>query len=322
MAVFSIFSLYFFYLACGKFVMLIIIAAIVDFYLSNRIYRETKENVRKGLLWFSVVINLGLLFYFKYTNFFISCINDLSNGDIHPLKILLPIGISFYTFENLSYTIDVYRREIKPVDKFMDYLFFLSFFPKLMMGPIVRAADFIPQIRKPYVLSSEDVGKGMFLIMNGLFKKVVISDIINQHFVQYIFDDPTRHTGIECLLGVYGYAMVIYCDFSGYSDMAIGIARWTDSSFPNFDKPYQSSSITEFWRRWHISLSSWLRDYVYIPWAATGREVQAICEPDVDHVDRGFWHGASWNYIFWEASMAGLWQRINCGVDGRSGWPG
>ncbi|MGE7773767.1 MBOAT family O-acyltransferase [Chitinophaga sp. NPDC101104] len=300
-AVFSFFSLYFFYLACGSYVMLVIIAAIVDFYLSNRIHRETKDSVRKGLLWFSVVINIGLLFYFKYTNFFITCINDLAGGNIHPIQVLLPIGISFYTFENLSYTIDVYRREIKPVDKFMDYLFFLSFFPKLMMGPIVRAADFIPQIRRPYVLSKEDVGKGMFLIMNGLFKKVVISDFIYQHFVQYIFDDPARHTGIECLLGVYGYAMVIYCDFSGYSDMAIGIARWTGFVIPpNFDKPYQSSSITEFWRRWHISLSSWLRDYVYIPLGGNRKgKFRQYVNLMLTMLVGGFWHGASWNFIFW-----------------------
>lgn len=185
----------------------------------------------------------------------------------------------------------------------MDYLFFLSFFPKLMMGPIVRAADFIPQISQPYRLNSEDIGKGMYLIMGGLFKKIVISDFIYQNFVQYIFDDPSKHTGLECLLGVYGYALVIYCDFSGYSDMALGIARWTGFKIPpNFDSPYQSSSITEFWRRWHISLSSWLRDYLYIPLGGNRKgKVRQYINLGLTMLIGGFWHGASWNFIFWGA---------------------
>jgi alginate O-acetyltransferase complex protein AlgI len=299
--VFTLFSLYFFYKACNWYVGLIILAAIVDFNLSRWIYQAEKKTVKKGLLIFSILINVGLLFYFKYTDFFIGITNDLSNGNIQPLHLLLPIGISFYTFENLSYTIDVYRGEIEPVDEFMDYLFFLSFFPKLMMGPIVRASDFIPQISKPYVLNSEDIGKGMYLIVSGLFKKIVISDFIYQNFVQYIFDDPSRHTGLECLLGVYGYALVIYCDFSGYSDMAIGIARWTGFKIPpNFDSPYQSSSITEFWRRWHISLSSWLRDYIYIPLGGNRKgKVRQYVNLSLTMLIGGFWHGASWNFIFW-----------------------
>ncbi|MGX5820227.1 MBOAT family O-acyltransferase [Chitinophaga lutea] len=300
-AVFTLFSLYFFYKACGEYVLLVILSAVVDFYLSNRIHKSEHESDRRYLLWFSVIINLGMLFYFKYTNFFISIVNGVFDGSISPLNLLLPIGISFYTFENLSYTIDVYRREIKPVERFMDYLFFLSFFPKLMMGPIVRAADFIPQIRQPYVLDREDVGKGFFLILNGLFKKVVISDFINQNFVQYVFDDPGRYSGLECLMAVYGYALVIYCDFSGYSDMAIGVARWMGFKIPaNFDKPYQSSSITEFWRRWHISLSSWLRDYVYIPLGGNRKgRFRQYANQMITMLVGGFWHGASWNFIFW-----------------------
>ncbi len=299
--VFTLFSLYFFYKACNEYVLLVILSAIVDFYISNRIHAEEKDAVRKRLLWFSVVINVGMLCYFKYTNFFIQIVNDVTSGHISPLHLILPIGISFYTFENLSYTVDVYRREIKPVNRFMDYLFFLSFFPKLMMGPIVRAADFIPQIRKPYVLGMEDVGKGMFLIISGLFKKVVLSDFINQNFVQYIFDDPGRYTGIECLFAVYAYALVIYCDFSGYSDMAIGIARWLGFRLPpNFDKPYRSSSITEFWRRWHISLSSWLRDYIYIPLGGNRKGTfRQYVNLMLTMLIGGFWHGASWNFIFW-----------------------
>ncbi|CAL1520615.1 MBOAT family O-acyltransferase [Chitinophaga sp. MM2321] len=301
--VYTIFSLYFFYKACGFYVGLVVLSAIVDFNLSHWIHRTPSKTVKKSLLIFSIVLNIGLLFYFKYTDFFIGIINDVTAGNIHPLHLLLPIGISFYTFENLSYTIDVYRDEIPPVKHFMDYLFFLSFFPKLMMGPIVRAADFIPQISKPYRLNSEDIGKGMYLIIGGLFKKIVISDFIYQNFVQYIFDDPSKHTGLECLIGVYGYALVIYCDFSGYSDMALGIARWTGFKIPpNFHSPYQSSSVTEFWRRWHISLSSWLRDYLYIPLGGNRKgKVRQFINLALTMLIGGFWHGASWNFIFWGA---------------------
>jgi D-alanyl-lipoteichoic acid acyltransferase DltB (MBOAT superfamily) len=264
--IFCAFSLYFFYKASGYFVGLVIVSAIVDFILSNAIYRQQHKVKRKLLLICSIVFNLGLLFYFKYTNFFISVSNDLFQTGFNPLNLLLPVGISFYTFENLSYTMDVYRGEFKPARKFSDYLLFLSFFPKLVMGPIVRAHDFVPQINKPYVISETDFAKGFYLIISGLFKKLVISDYITLNFVNYVFDDPSRYTGLENLFAVYGYAVVIYCDFSGYSDVAIGIARWMGFHIPtNFLSPYQSKNITEFWRRWHISLSSWLRDYLYIP---------------------------------------------------------
>ncbi|GAA4304097.1 MBOAT family O-acyltransferase [Compostibacter hankyongensis] len=304
---FTLFSLYFFYKACGYYVGLVILAAIVDFNLSRWIYYSESRAKRNALLTFSIVVNLGLLFYFKYTDFFIGILNDLELGHFRPLKLLLPIGISFYTFENLSYTIDVYRRHFKPVDRFMDYLFFLSFFPKLMMGPIVRAADFIPQIDKPYHVTSEDISKGLYLIIAGLFKKVVISDYIYVNFVQYVFDDPSKHVGLECLMAVYGYAMVIYCDFSGYSDMAIGIARWIGFKIPpNFDSPYQSSSITEFWRRWHISLSSWLKDYLYIPLGGNRKgKTRQYINLMLTMLIGGFWHGANWNFIFW-GGMHGL----------------
>ena len=264
--IFCFFSLYFFYKASGYFVALVILSAIVDFVLSNAIWRQQNKVKKKLLLITSIIFNLGLLFYFKYTDFFISLSNDLFDTGFSPLNLLLPIGISFYTFENLSYTVDVYRGQFQPARKFTDYLLFLSFFPKLVMGPIVRAHDFVPQINKPYVINDNDFAKGFYLIISGLIKKLIISDFITLNFVNYIFDDPTRYTGLENLMAVYAYAVVIYCDFSGYSDIAIGIARWLGFSIPtNFLSPYQSKNITEFWRRWHISLSSWLRDYLYIP---------------------------------------------------------
>ena len=264
--VFTLFSLYFFYKASGAFVLLVILSAIVDFVVSNSIYKTKNKSGKTALLIVSIVFNLGMLFYFKYTNFFISVSNELFQTGFNPLHILLPVGISFYTFENLSYTIDVYRGEFKPARKFMDYLLFLSFFPKLVMGPIVRAHDFVPQIDQPYAISEKDFAKGFYLIISGLIKKLVISDYITLNLVNYIFDNPSLHTGVENLFALYGYAMVIYCDFSGYSDVAIGIALWLGFKIPpNFLSPYQSSSVTEFWRRWHISLSSWLKDYLYIP---------------------------------------------------------
>jgi len=264
--IFCFFSLYFFYKASGYFVGLVVLSAIIDFVLSNAIWRQQNKTIKKWLLICSIVFNLGLLFFFKYTNFFISVSNDLLHTGFNPLNILLPVGISFYTFENLSYTIDVYRGQFEPARKFSDYLLFLSFFPKLVMGPIVRAHDFVPQINKPYVITENDFAKGFYLIISGLIKKLIISDYITLNFVDYVFDDPARYTGVENLFAVYGYAVVIYCDFSGYSDVAIGIARWLGFSIPtNFLSPYQSKNITEFWRRWHISLSSWLRDYLYIP---------------------------------------------------------
>ena len=304
---FTVFSLYFFYKACGFYFGFILLSAVVDFNLSNWIYTAKTKGRKNAILIFSIIINLGLLFYFKYTDFFIEIINDLEIGQVKPLKLILPIGISFYTFENLSYTIDVYRGKFKPVSSFLDYCFFLSFFPKLVMGPIVRASDFIPQIRKDIYITKEDIAKGLYLILGGLFKKVVISDYIYVNYVQYIFDDPSRHSGIECLLGVYGYAMVIYCDFSGYSDMAIGMARWMGFSInENFDSPYQSSSITEFWRRWHMSLSSWLKDYLYISLGGNrvGKFRQYI-NLMITMLLGGLWHGAHFNFIVWGA-MHGL----------------
>lgn len=324
--VFTLFSLYFFYKACGWFVGLVLLSAVVDFIISNAIYRLGKTSVinenndeftehydvnhnrgkRKALLVLSIVLNLGLLFYFKYTNFFIGIVNDIGAGHLHPLNLILPIGISFYTFENLSYTIDVYKGIFTPVRRFGDYLFFLSFFPKLVMGPIVRAADFIPQINKPYELNNQQFARGFYLIFTGLFKKIVISDFLQTNYVYRVFEDPeslSRLTGIECLLGVYCYAMVIYCDFSGYSDVAIGLARWFGFEVPlNFDSPYQSRNITEFWRRWHISLSSWLRDYLYIPLGGNRYgKVRQYINQFITMLLGGFWHGASWNFIIWGA---------------------
>jgi alginate O-acetyltransferase complex protein AlgI len=300
----SIFSLYFFYKASGSFVALVLVAAAADYVLSNMIYRQKDKKNKRLLLGFSIIVNLGLLFYFKYTNFFISFSNQFLDTRINPLNILLPVGISFYTFENLSYTIDVYRGEFTPEKKFINYLLFLSFFPKLVMGPIVRAKDFIPQLHKPYELKQDDFAKGFYLIISGLFKKLVISDYLTLNLVNYIFDDPLRHTGLECLVALFAYAIVIYCDFSGYSDVAIGIAKWLGITIPpNFLSPYQSKSVTEFWRRWHISLSTWLRDYLYIFGLGGNKRgrIRTYVNLFITMLLGGLWHGASWTFVLWGA---------------------
>jgi D-alanyl-lipoteichoic acid acyltransferase DltB (MBOAT superfamily) len=302
-AIISGFSLYFFYKASGGFVVLVIISAIVDYILSNLIYCQSRLWTKRTLLTISIVVNLGLLFYFKYTNYFISVWNELSNAQVNTLNILLPVGISFYTFENLSYTVDVYHGKIEPERNILNYLLFLSFFPKLVMGPIVRASDFIPQLKRPYVVSTRDFTDGFYMIVSGLFKKVVVSDYITANFVNYVFDGPSLHTGLECLLAVYGYAIVIYCDFSGYSEVAIGLAKWLGITIPaNFDSPYKSVSISEFWRRWHISLSRWLRDYLYIPLGGNRQSpIRTYFNLFITMLLGGLWHGASWSFVAWGA---------------------
>ena len=309
-------SLFFFYKASGWFVIMVVISAVADFVLSNLIAVQTDKMAKKTLLIISIVFNLAILVYFKYTNFFISILNTKFSAHINPLNILLPVGISFYTFENISYTIDVYTGKFKPVKKFSEYLLFLSFFPKLVMGPIVRAADFIPQINKKYYVSKEDFYEGFYLILSGLFKKLIISDFITLNFVDYIFDSPEKYTGLECLVAVYGYAIVIYCDFSGYSSVAIGIARWLGFHIPaNFLLPYQSKSLSEFWKRWHISLSTWLRDYLYIPLGGSRKgKVRTFINLFITMLLGGLWHGANWTFIIWGAihgaglSIHKLWE--------------
>lgn len=261
----ALFSYYFYYKSSGTYFFLLAIVTVTDFVIAWLMDRTDVRWKRKLWVILSVSVNLGLLCYFKYTNFLGGVIASLMGGEFTALDIFLPVGISFFTFQSLSYTIDVYRREIKPLTSLLDYAFYVSFFPQLVAGPIVRARDFIPQIRKPLYVSQEMFGRGIFLIVAGLFKKAVISDYISVNFVERIFDNPTLYSGVENLMGLYGYALQIYCDFSGYSDMAIGIALLLGFHFNlNFNSPYKSASITEFWRRWHISLSSWLRDYLYI----------------------------------------------------------
>lgn len=298
-----LFSLYFYYKSSGLCFLLLVVVALSDYSLGRLLGRLSRKGLRQLCVLASMVVNLGMLCYFKYTNLLLGTFADLTHQPFEPLDIVLPIGISFFTFRSLSYIIDLYRRQMAPVTSFRDYLFYLSFFPPLAAGPVVRAKDFVPQIHRPLDITPALLGEGLFLVMCGLIKKVVISDYISVNFVDRIFDNPMLYTGFENLMGVYGYTLQIYCDFSGYSDMAIGIALLMGYRFKiNFDSPYKSGSITEFWRRWHISLSSWLRDYLYISLGGNRRgTVRTYLNLFITMVLGGLWHGASWLFVIWGA---------------------
>jgi len=296
-----LFSFYFYYKSSGHYFVILLLSSFIDYHLAKFIDRATTAARRKMLLAVSLFANLGMLAYFKYTNFFIDTINMLSSGSISPMDIFLPVGISFYTFQTLSYTIDIYRKNLKPLESFTDFCFYVSFFPQLVAGPIVRASDFIPQINRQIDVNSEKVGKGIYLIIVGLLKKAVLADYISTNFVDRVFDNPTLYSGVENLFAVYGYALQIYCDFSGYSDMAIGLALLLGYEFNiNFNTPYCSRSVTEFWRRWHISLSSWLKDYLYI---ALGGNRKGKFRQNINlfltMLLGGLWHGANWKFVLW-----------------------
>lgn len=297
----SAFSYYFYYKSSGFYFFLLGIVTVTDFIIARVMEHTREKGKRKLLVLLSLCVNLGLLCYFKYTNFFYEMLSPLWGGNFSPFDIFLPVGISFFTFQSLSYTIDVYRGDLKPLHNLLDYVFYVSFFPQLVAGPIVRARDFIPQIRRPLFVSSEMFGQGVFFILSGLFKKAVISDYISVNFVERIFENPSLYSGIENLFGVYGYALQIYCDFSGYSDMAIGIALLLGFRFPiNFNSPYKSDSVTDFWHRWHISLSTWLRDYLYISLGGNRKgKFRTYLNLILTMLLGGLWHGASWNFIVW-----------------------
>ncbi len=267
----------------------------------------------------SVIINLGLLSYFKYAYFYIDIANQLlginltvtnhlsgwanslfgSNFDTG--TILLPVGISFYTFQTISYTVDVYREKIPPVKNIIDFGFYVSFFPQLVAGPIVRASEFIPQLYRKFHLTSREFGHATFLIIAGLIKKMIISDYISINFVDRVFDNPLSYSGFENLMATYGYALQIYCDFSGYTDIAIGLAMLLGFRLPiNFNSPYKATSITDFWHRWHISLSSWLRDYLYIPLGGNKKgNSRMYINLIITMLLGGLWHGANLKFVIW-----------------------
>ena len=277
-------SLFFYYKTSGFFVTLLLFTITSDFFIGKGVYSAKKPLSKKLLITLSVSINLLLLSFFKYSYFFTDNFNKLFGTAYHPVNIfaewtnqfagthftvdsiLLPVGISFYTFQTISYSIDVYRGKIKPVKNILDFGFYVSFFPQLVAGPIVRAADFIPQLYQDFKLTKQEFGHALFLILNGLTKKIIIGDFIAVNFIDRVFDNPLSYTGYENLMALYGYSLQVYADFSGYTDIAIGIALLMGFRLPiNFNSPYKANNVGNFWKRWHISLSSWLKDYLYIP---------------------------------------------------------
>lgn len=278
-------SLFFYYKTSGLFVLLLLFATISDFTIAKQIYKSTKNSTRKLFASLSVVINLTVLCYFKYSYFIINIINTIFGTSLEVVdifaeignvlcgytrfsvdSIILPVGISFYTFQTISYTLDVYRKRITPIRNILDYGFYVSFFPQLVAGPIVRAAEFIPQIYKPYFLSRRQFGIAVFWIINGLAKKIILSDYLAVNFIDRIFETPLLYSGFENLMTLFAYSLQVYADFSGYTDIAIGVAMLMGFYLPkNFNSPYKAPNASNFWKRWHISLSKWLQDYLYIP---------------------------------------------------------
>ena len=278
-------SFYFYYKASGLFVLLLVFSTVTDFYLGHYIYNQQEERKRKIGVTISVCVNLLVLSYFKYAYFFTDTYNALFhthyqtfnylaywangfdyNGYFSVDKIILPVGISFYTFQTISYTVDIYRRKVAPLKSILDFGFYVSFFPQLVAGPIVRAEEFVPQILKKTEISKEEFNKAIFLILKGLIKKMIFADFIALHFLDKVFDAPEMHSGFSNLLALIGYSLQIYGDFSGYTDIAIGVALLMGFHLPvNFNSPYKALNCGDFWKRWHISLSTWLKDYLYIP---------------------------------------------------------
>lgn len=299
-------SILFYSWGAPKFIFVILGTTFLDFFLVREMDKSEKESRRKSILVFSICMNLGLLFYFKYCNFFIENINEaLGFFKIQPIPLLgivLPIGISFYTFESLTYVVDVYRRVHKPLKNFWNYQLYIILFPKLIAGPIIRYHEIAEQIsdRSEYDTIDNKLS-GFFRFTLGLSKKVFIANTMAQ-FADTTFNVPTEQlTSVTAWIGVLAYTFQIYFDFSGYSDMAIGLAKIFGFKFPeNFNSPYTSQSITEFWRRWHITLGSWMKNYLYIPLGGNkGSKTRTYFNLWLVFLASGFWHGASWTFIFW-----------------------
>lgn len=279
---------------------LILFSTVVDYLVASAMARAEDGGRRKGLLWLSVAVNLGVLAIFKYYNFFAHSLTDMFSVSLPLHELLLPVGISFYTFQSMSYTIDVYRRQIPPARDFVDFALFVSFFPQLVAGPIVRAAEFLPQLDRPRQMLPKQAHEGFQLFMIGLFKKIVIADNLAL-LVDRVHQGPDPFSGADLWVTAYAFAFQIYFDFSGYSDMAIGLAKMFGFEFPeNFRRPYCAVNVSEFWRRWHISLSTWLRDYLYISLggnrAGTWKTLRNLM---ITMVLGGLWHGANWTFVIW-----------------------
>ncbi|MGD9932050.1 MAG: MBOAT family protein [Mangrovibacterium sp.] len=311
-------SWFIYYRMNGAFLVLLLFSC-----LANYGFARLVGQGRRTKLWLtlSASFNLLLLGYFKYAYFFTEtanqlfntewqvfnwlgwCLNQVVAGFADTHTILLPIGISFYTFQAISYLVDVFSKKVEAVRNPLDFSFYLSFFPQLVAGPIVRAASFIPQLYQQYRLTKAEFGHAVYLITKGMFKKLVIADFLALNYIDRVFDAPLSFSGLENLLAVYAYSIQIYCDFSGYTDIAIGLALMLGFKIPvNFNAPYQATSLTDFWRRWHISLSLWLKDYLYIPLGGNRNGIaKTYLNLMVTMILGGLWHGANLRFLIWGA---------------------
>ena len=312
-------SLYFYYRVGGLFIILLILTTILTWFTAIMTARAERKAGKRFWLITNIILLLGFLSYFKYAGFITESINSLFNTslvarDIFSMwsnslfgtsfdvnTIILPVGISFFTFQALSYSIDVYRGRMSPERNIADFSFYLTFFPQLVAGPIVRASEFIPQMKGEYTISRNEFGYGLFLILQGLVKKMLISDFISAGFIDRVFDAPALYSGFENLLAVYGYGLQIYCDFSGYTDIAIGVAMLMGFRLPlNFNSPYKAVSVSDFWKRWHISLSRWLKDYLYIPLGGNRKGTfRTGINLMITMLLGGLWHGAAMRFVVW-----------------------
>jgi alginate O-acetyltransferase complex protein AlgI len=330
-------SLFFYWKTSGLFFLILVFSTFSNYYFGNLIHTAQRKGWKKFGVAMSVVVNLFLLSYFKYTYLFVDTVNALFHMNMEVVnhlalwsntltgthfdvsRILLPVGISFYTFQTISYTVDVYRGRVDPVEHILDFGFYVSFFPQLVAGPIVRASQFIPQLYKRYSLSMEEFSYALFLIMKGLFKKMFIGDYLALNFIDRVFASPTGFSGFENLMALFGYSLQVYVDFSGYTDIAIGVALLLGFRLPkNFNSPYKATNVGNFWKRWHISLSSWLRDYLYIPLGGNRKgRIMTDVNLMITMLLGGLWHGASWQFMVW-GGLNGvglviykLWRRIS-----------
>ncbi len=289
-----------------RFTALLLASSLLNYAAGYLLQRQEDESKRKLIVGIAVAVNLAVLGFFKYYGFFIDSLTDVLvqlniERDLPFLEIILPVGISFFTFQGISYVVDVYRRDVKASTSLVDLCLYISFFPQLVAGPIVRASEFLPQLTAPPRLSKKQIGVGVALILSGLFKKMIIANYLATEIVDKVFFDPSVYGAMDLAVGVYAYAIQIYCDFSGYSDIAIGIAALLGYRFQrNFNQPYRATSLRDFWRRWHISLSTWLRDYLYKPLGGShGSRFATYRNIFLTMLLGGIWHGAAWTFIFW-----------------------
>lgn len=330
-------SLFFYYKTSGLFFLLLVFSTVSDYLIGLAIHALPSRSLKRVMVALSVVINLGLLSYFKYAYFFTDAFNQVFGTDMEVVnylaqwtnkvsgshfdasRIFLPVGISFFTFQTISYAVDVFRGKCQPVRNIIDFGFYVSFFPQLVAGPIVRASEFVPQLYARYSLTRQEFGFALWMIMKGLFKKMVLGDYLAVNFIDRVFESPALFTGFENLMALYGYSLQVYCDFSGYTDIAIGVALLLGFRLPrNFNSPYKAENVGDFWRRWHMSLSSWLKDYLYIPLGGNRKgKLRTNINLMVTMLLGGLWHGADLKFIIW-GGLNGIglifykfWKRIS-----------